>query len=236
MVGELMKYCGVMSSLLEVDRALSSLGVFVAYTVVWTDEVRHAGFEEELRDLLSYVNSRYDLESVKNDPVFRAYRDFFWRIGIDPTKTRPSSEALVRRCLRGSFPKINTVVDAGNIASAYTGVPIGLYDMGKSAPPYTLTISKGREVFNPIGGNAETLPEGVPILVDARGITMHLYPHRDSVDTAIQEDTKEVFVLGAGVPGVERAIVVEAVRKVFTLLSTAGWSWCGNIVLREPHS
>ncbi|MEM0065848.1 MAG: phenylalanine--tRNA ligase beta subunit-related protein [Sulfolobales archaeon] len=229
-----MRYCSGLNELLRVDKSLLSLGVFVSYTVIWVEETRHIVFEEEVSELIKYLSSRYTLDSIKNDPVFRAYRDFFWRVGIDPTKVRPSSEALVRRCLRGSFPKINTVVDAGNIASAYTGVPIGLYDMSKSSPPYTLTLSKGGEVFNPIGGEVETLPKGIPILTDSRGLVMHLYPHRDSVETSIRDSTTEVFVLGAGVPGVERALVIKAVSRVFELLSKAGWKWCGKVLVKEP--
>ncbi|MCX8185082.1 MAG: phenylalanine--tRNA ligase beta subunit-related protein [Sulfolobales archaeon] len=228
-----MKYCSELENLLNLDRSLSSLGVFVVYTVVWTREVRRVGFEREIEELVKHVKSRYTLESIKSDPVFRAYRDFFWRIGVDPTKIRPSSEALIRRCLRDFFPKIGVVVDAGNIASAFTGVPIGLYDMSTSSPPYTLTLSRGGEVFNPIGGRSEVLPGGVPILVDSGGVVMHLYPHRDCVETAIRDSTTEVFVLGAGVPGVEKARVAGAVRKVFEILSSAGWSWCGRVCVKE---
>jgi DNA/RNA-binding domain of Phe-tRNA-synthetase-like protein len=53
------------------------------------------------------------LEEVKNQPIFRAYRDFFWKVGIDPTKTRPAGEALTRRILGGrDLPRVNTVVDS----------------------------------------------------------------------------------------------------------------------------
>src|SRR5512137_2942998 len=77
------------------------------------------------------VSSQYTLEKVKDDPVFRAYRDFFWSVGIDPTKTRPASEALVRRILAGKpLPTINTAVDAYNLASVRTGVPLAAFDAG----------------------------------------------------------------------------------------------------------
>lgn len=231
-----MEYCRWLDSILEVDRALAPLGVFAAYTIVWTDSPRYYDFGGEIEELIKYLTTRYTLESLKSDPVFRAYRDFYWRIGIDPTKIRPSSEALVRRALRRSFPRINTVVDAGNIASAYTGVPIGLYDVGRSNPPYRLTLSSGGEVFNPIGGKQEILPKGIPILIDSSNIVMHLYPHRDSIETAIREDTSTVFVLGAGVPGIEEVRVVESVRKVAELLSVPGWNYCGRIVVKKPYS
>ncbi|MCD6591402.1 MAG: hypothetical protein J7K78_00090, partial [Thaumarchaeota archaeon] len=57
------------------------------------------------------IRSRFRLEDLKDEPLIRAYRDFFWRIGIDPTKIRPASEALIRRILSGKgLPRINTLV------------------------------------------------------------------------------------------------------------------------------
>ncbi|MCC6015401.1 MAG: hypothetical protein LM564_06835 [Desulfurococcaceae archaeon] len=229
------EYCRRLSTLLEVDRSVAPLGVYVAYTVTWSTGGGGPGLDldAEVERLVRYVRSTYTLEGLKGVPVFRAYRDFFWRVGIDPTKVRPSSEALVRRCLRGSFPRIGLVVDVGNIASAYTGVPIGLYDLDRSSPPYVLTLTSGGEVFRPIGGGEEVLPAGVPVLKDSSGRVLHIYPHRDSVETAITERTTKVFVLGAGVPGVERGRVSEAVKIVAEFLSKAGWRWCGDVFVKE---
>ena len=72
------------------------------------------------------------LEQVKDQPIFRAYRDFFWRVGIDPTKTRPAGEALTRRILGGrDLPRVNTVVDAYNLASVESSIAIAAsYEMG----------------------------------------------------------------------------------------------------------
>lgn len=50
---------------------------------------------------------------LKNLPIVRAYRDFFWRVGVDTTKSRPASEALIKRVLSGKkILNINTLVDA----------------------------------------------------------------------------------------------------------------------------
>jgi len=83
--------------------------------------------EEFKKEAFADVRSRFTLESLKDEPVFRAYRDFFWKIGVDPTKTRPAAEALIRRVLGGrSIPRINTVVDAYNLASMTTCIALGL--------------------------------------------------------------------------------------------------------------
>ena len=68
-------------------------------------------------EIITEIRERYTLEQVKGEPLFRAYRNFFWSVGIDPTKTRPASEALIRRVLAGKMlPTINTAVDAYNLA------------------------------------------------------------------------------------------------------------------------
>jgi B3/4 domain len=85
------------------------------------------------------------LEEVKDQPIFRAYRDFFWRVGIDPTKTRPAGEALTRRILGGrDLPRINTVVDAYNLVSVETSIAIAAFDSMKVRArlgPYFAAIS-----------------------------------------------------------------------------------------------
>jgi len=221
--------CNDLSKLLSVDEEAKSMSIFVAYTISWREKevsISSYPFEDDIKELFEFVKSRYRLEELKKDPIVRAYRDFYWRIGIDPTKTRPASEALVRRILRGSFPRINLVVDAGNIASAKTMVPIGLYDLDRAVPPFRIALSKGGEIFNPIGGKQEILDKGVPILIDSRGIVMHIYPHRDSVDTMIRDSTKAILIVGAGVAKVPTDLVKKAVERVAQLLEKIGWDWC----------
>src|SRR5690606_9817125 len=61
-----------------------------------------------------------------------AVRAMYRRFGVDPTRTRPSSEALLRRVRKGeSLPRINTIVDICNWCSLEFQVPYGLYDLSK---------------------------------------------------------------------------------------------------------
>ena len=56
-------------------------------------------------------------------------RTLFRRLDIDPTKSRPSSEALLRRVLQGKgLPKVNSTVDVCNLCSLSHQIPLGLYD------------------------------------------------------------------------------------------------------------
>ena len=224
--------CSSLSSLVAVDEPAQGLGIRVAYSLAWgkpVEELKAEQLHGEEERLLRELRERYSLETLRSDPVVRAYRDFYWKIGIDPTKTRPSSEALVRRALRGRWPRINPVVDAGNIASARYMVPIGLYDAERFRPPARITLASGGELFNPIGGDPERLEKDTPIMVDARGVVMHLYPHRDSRETMIRPETRCILILAAGVPGVEQARLEAAVREVQRLLGLLGWQSCSGL-------
>lgn len=56
------------------------------------------------------------------------YRSF----GMDPSRHRPSSEALFRRVLQGrDLYRLGCVVDACNLASLSFLLPIGLYDLAR---------------------------------------------------------------------------------------------------------
>src|SRR4029079_2279696 len=56
-------------------------------------------------------------------------RTLYKDLGLDPTKTRPSSEALLRRVLKGvALYRINVLADALNLCSLRAQLPFGLYD------------------------------------------------------------------------------------------------------------
>ena len=42
-----------------------------------------------IEERLAAYRRTYVLETLKDEPRLRAYRDFFWRVGVDPTKVRP---------------------------------------------------------------------------------------------------------------------------------------------------
>jgi DNA/RNA-binding domain of Phe-tRNA-synthetase-like protein len=162
-------------------------------------------------------------ESLKNHPYVRAYRNFLWRLGIDPTKIRPSSEALARRILRGSpLPKINNIVDAGNASSLKHMVPIGLYDLDKLIPPLKLTLCEEECLFEPLGGKPRVLKQGTPVLLDTSGYVLHVYPHRDAAKTAVRVETRRILAISAGVQGVEDESLIKSLEDFARLLEIDG--------------
>ncbi len=200
---------------LRIKVCRGALGSFL-YSIIIRGVYVRPSTQEELREILEVekeIRKNFSPENLRTHPVIRAYRDFYWRIGIDPTKTRPSAEALVRRVLRGKgLPKINNIVDAGNLASLKTFIPIGIYDLDRIKGGLKLRLSREGEIFKPIGGKEERLSEGVIVLADEEKI-LHLFPHRDSRETMIIGSTRNILVIACGVPGVPYGLVRKAVRE-----------------------
>jgi DNA/RNA-binding domain of Phe-tRNA-synthetase-like protein len=84
-----------------------------------------------------------------NPPVeTTAVRTMYKRVGIDPTKTRPSSEALLRRVRKGdTLPRINSMVDVCNWCSFEFQLPYGLYDAAQIQGDVTLRIGREGESY-----------------------------------------------------------------------------------------
>jgi DNA/RNA-binding domain of Phe-tRNA-synthetase-like protein len=77
-----------------------------------------------------------------------AVRTMYKRVGLDPTKTRPSSEALLRRVRKGDpFPRINSMVDICNWCSLEFQLPYGLYDAARIAGDVEMRLGREGEFY-----------------------------------------------------------------------------------------
>jgi DNA/RNA-binding domain of Phe-tRNA-synthetase-like protein len=85
-------------------------------------------------------------------------RKLFRSIGVDPTRMRPASEALLRRVLRGhGLPAINSAVDAANLISLRYLAPVGLYDRDKIHGEVVLRLGLNGERYQRIGSGTLNL-------------------------------------------------------------------------------
>jgi DNA/RNA-binding domain of Phe-tRNA-synthetase-like protein len=177
---------------------------------------------EEFKKLVfDEVRKRYSLETVKDVPVFRTFRDFFWKIGIDPTKNRPAAEALVRRILAGKpIPSINTAADACNLASIKSEVPLATFDEDKIKDKLTMRFALKEESFLGIGMTKPMSLNGGEVVISDSERIVALYPHRDADYSKLTEKTRNVTILVCGVPGISletlnqsKKIAIEYINK-----------------------
>jgi len=122
-----------------------------------------------------------------------AVRTMYKRVGIDPTKTRPSSEALLRRVRKGDeLPRINTLVDIINWCSLETQLPYGLYDLGKIQGPVALRIGLPGEEYEGIRKATVHVAERLT-LADSAGPFGN--PTSDSARTMVTPETTRALVV-----------------------------------------
>jgi DNA/RNA-binding domain of Phe-tRNA-synthetase-like protein len=164
----------------------------------------------------STLRDTHTIEDVKNHPIVRAYRDFYWRVlKIDPTKTRPSSEALARRILVGNpMPQISNIVDAYNAASLVTYVSLGAYNSDKAPFPLKLRVAGEGEQFEAIGAKQPVVFEGNElVLCNADGAILNQYPHRDANFSRVTDQATANVLIACGVPGVSMTDLNAAIEK-----------------------
>jgi len=161
------------------------------------DGVRPAPANAALRQLLSEVceqkRHEFTLESLAEAEATRAVRAMFRAWGVDPSKYRPSSEALLRRVVQGKgvYCALN-VVDMANLGSIETGWPYGCYDRSRIGGPIALRRGGAGETYEGIGKRSWHLA-GKPVLADADGPFGS--PISDSTRTMITPSAHDILAV-----------------------------------------
>lgn len=151
-------------------------------SVLW-DEIKHV--EEQYRNQFKSPSEALN--------ILRPARDLYRAVGIEPTRIRPSSEALFRRIIKGRpLYQINSIVDSGNLASLSFLLPIGLYDREKINGSIIFRRGSEGESYEGIGKGRVNV-SGRITLADQRGPFGN--PSSDSLRTSIRIDTSGVIMV-----------------------------------------
>ena len=157
---------------------------------------------QEIADEEKAVRETVKLEQINKWLPIQATRQAYKRLGKDPNRYRPSSEALRRRILR-ELPlyKVDTLVDLINLVSIRSGYSIGGFDVDKIAGG-SLVLGVGREgeIYHGIG-RGELNIAGLPVYRDAVGGIGT--PTSDQERTKIGLDTTHLLMIINGYSGLE---------------------------------
>ena len=120
-------------------------------------------------------------------------RELYRAFGIDPTRTRPSSEALLRRVVQGKRPpRVLNAVDVANLCALRFLLSLGLYDVAKIRGAVTLRTGRPRESYAGIR-KEEVHLEGRLALADDEGAFGN--PTSDSLRTCVDEGTRSLLMV-----------------------------------------
>ena len=149
--------------------------------------------EVEMQGLARDLAARHGGAPPGEVEGLRPARTLYRAFGVDPTQTRPSSEALFRRAVAGKpLPRVNNAVDVCNLCSLRFLLPIGMYDLGKIEGDVTLRRGGDTEAYPGIRKDEVRL-HGRPVLCDAVGPFGN--PTSDSLRTCVEEGTRGLWMV-----------------------------------------
>ena len=129
-----------------------------------------------------------------SDAVKTAVRDLLRAGGFKPAgRSKPASEYLTGALAEGRCPTINALVDACNVASLHSGLPISLVDLDLVDGALTIQIAPpGTSYpFNPTGQVIDVA--GLICLYDARGPTGA--PVKDAQRTKAHDEARNAIAI-----------------------------------------
>jgi DNA/RNA-binding domain of Phe-tRNA-synthetase-like protein len=145
----------------------------------------YAGVVEEAK-------RRFAGAALTDEPLVGDVRRLFKSVGIDPSRYRASSEALLRRIVKDQeLYYINALVDINNICSIESLLPIGSYDHERISGDVTVRIGTEDESYQGIGREINISGK----LVGADNEGPFGSPIADSDRTKVAEQTRQALVL-----------------------------------------
>lgn len=179
------------------------------------------GLWQEIDFFTQELRAAETTEGIKHQPAIAATREAYKRCGKDPSRYRPSAEALRRRLLRGlELYRIDTLVDLINLVSLRTGYSIGGFDADKIQGT-DLCLGIGRGVLN---------IEGLPVYRDAVGGIGT--PTSDNERTKMDVGTRHILAIINGYDG-DAARLQEAALMTQELLKKYASSDGGSVYYFE---
>lgn len=158
--------------------------------VIWWTGAMVVSHEHRLDPLLAEAEAR-----VRATPPAEvaSVRTMYKKVGIDPTKTRPSNEALLRRVRKGdTIPRINSAVDIVNWCSLEFQLPYGLYDSSKVSGAVTMRLGVEGESYPGIRKDDVNVAGRITV-ADAIGAFGN--PTSDSARTMVTPAATELMVV-----------------------------------------
>ncbi|MBZ5535025.1 MAG: hypothetical protein LAO31_03640 [Acidobacteriia bacterium] len=168
------------------------------------------------REVANRVRREMRIETLSEHPTVAGLRRLFRAAGCDPTRYRPSSEALLRRLLKGEeMPTIHPLVDLNNCLSASLAVPCCVMAEEMLSPPFIFRAGTPGESYESLRGPFNL--EGKPLLADAQGPCDA--PITGGQRVKVTPDTRRAWLVAYLPAGVVEPEVVE--QHLMELLASA---------------
>jgi DNA/RNA-binding domain of Phe-tRNA-synthetase-like protein len=145
------------------------------------------------------------------------YRSVFKKLGTDPSRYRPASEALLRRILSGKdLPPINSGVDVNNFFSIRFAIPIGLYNLDKVSGDVEIRVGGANDTYEGLNGREMSM-EGKLLTADDTGAFGS--PIVDSKRTMVDESVKNALHIVYLLPSMGESEAEELLQSMASMFT-----------------
>jgi DNA/RNA-binding domain of Phe-tRNA-synthetase-like protein len=142
--------------------------------------------------LQAEVAKIYNIDILSSIPRLAAVRSMYKKLDFDPSRYRPSSEALVRRILqKKEIYYANSAVDVNNYCSIKYLLPFGVYDFAQIQGDIIYDFAKPGSYVNIAGRSVST--DDKPFLSDQIGVFGN--PTSDAGRTAVKLTTNKLLLM-----------------------------------------
>ncbi len=199
-------------------------GVVLAFGV--TNRESPPDLVQLLRDAEESLRSRFNADSLAEEPRITSWREAYRAFGAKPSKFRPSMEAMARRVLRKEdIPSINALVDIGNVISLRRLVPAGGHAIDVLKDDIELRPAIGDEEFVPFGLDQVEHPNpGEIIFVEGKTVLTRRWTWRQANHTLLLPSTEAIELNVDGLPPVPVSEVDAACHEGMELIQR----FCGG--------
>jgi DNA/RNA-binding domain of Phe-tRNA-synthetase-like protein len=136
---------------------------------------------------------------TKEQPPIASWHDAYRKFGTNPSRMRPSVDALSRRLTRDAkLPRINSAVDAYNLVSVKYGSPAGAFDLDAVPGDVVIRYARPGDEFVPMGkpDEVESPSDGEVVYAQGSRVLTRHWNYRDADHAKVTEDSKNaVFII-----------------------------------------
>ncbi|SCX92371.1 B3/B4 domain-containing protein [Alkaliphilus peptidifermentans] len=191
-----------------------------------------------LRSAENYVRQVIKEEELRSLPIIQDYRNTLQEAGINPNKYPPSTEAMLKRVLKGhSLPTINALVDLCNVVSLENQISLGGHDLRDISEDLSVCLSRGTERFLPFGANEyETVEEGELVFTSGDIVQTRKWIWRQSELGKMTLDTKNVFFQLVGFEDNEGSSLIRALNTLEKFVADRFGGVCQRYIVNQNNA
>jgi DNA/RNA-binding domain of Phe-tRNA-synthetase-like protein len=177
---------------------------------------------------LFYENIQLSLQDQPISEIdgVKEWRNTFKKVGTDPSRYRPSQEALLRKIKKDGAPHyVHSAVDLINFFSVQHGIPMGIYDTARLNVPIQITIGTDKDSYEGLNGRTMHM-SGKIVSVDNTGaFGSPIVDSRRSCVTEQTTDALQIIYLRPSMDIEEAKLMISKIAEMFTQVHGGNHEW-----------